>query len=91
MAATLAHLSGDDVIGQVLIGQAPKKIVEYAADHDVDVIVMGTHGRHGIAHLLMGSVAERVVRIAPCPVLTVRAAKALADEPIVESTSEVFS
>ena len=38
----------------------------------VDLIVMGTHGRSGVAHLLMGSVAERVVQTAPCPVLTVR-------------------
>jgi hypothetical protein len=38
----------------------------------VDLIVMGTHGRSGVSHLFMGSVAERVVRTAPCPVLTVR-------------------
>ena len=47
-------------------------IVGYAKEHNVDVIVMGTHGRGALAHLLMGSVAERVVRTAPCPVLTVR-------------------
>lgn len=47
-------------------------IVEYARAKGIDVIVMGTHGRGAIAHLLMGSVAERVVRMAPCPVLTVR-------------------
>jgi len=47
-------------------------IVEYAKAHGIDLIVMGTHGRHGAAHVLMGSVAERVVRSAPCPVLTVR-------------------
>lgn len=47
-------------------------IVEYAKMSNVDIIVMGTHGRGGFAHLLMGSVAERVVRTAPCPVLTVR-------------------
>ena len=47
-------------------------IVEYAHTHNVDIIVMGTHGRRALAHLLMGSVAERVVRTAPCPVLTVR-------------------
>lgn len=47
-------------------------IVEYAKKHNVDLIVMGTHGRRALAHLLMGSVAERVVRTAPCPVLTVR-------------------
>ena len=68
----MSQIAGDDVIGQVLVGSAPKKIVEYANDHDVDIIVMGTHGRGGLAHFLMGSVAERVVRTAPCPVLTVR-------------------
>jgi nucleotide-binding universal stress UspA family protein len=47
-------------------------IVEYAKTHTIDIIVMGTHGRRALAHLLMGSVAERVVRMAPCPVLTVR-------------------
>ena len=48
------------------------EIVEYALKNGIDLIVMGTHGRGAIAHLFMGSVAERVVRIAPCPVLTVR-------------------
>jgi nucleotide-binding universal stress UspA family protein len=47
-------------------------IVTYAASANVDLIVMGTHGRGGWSHLLMGSVAEKVVRTAPCPVLTVR-------------------
>jgi nucleotide-binding universal stress UspA family protein len=47
-------------------------IVEYARAERIDLIVMGTHGRGAVAHLLMGSVAERVVRTAPCPVLTVR-------------------
>lgn len=47
-------------------------IVEYADEAHADVIVVGTHGRRAVAHLLLGSVAERVVRLAPCPVLTVR-------------------
>ena len=47
-------------------------IVEYARDNGVDLIVLGTHGRGAIGHLFMGSVAERVVRTAPCPVLTLR-------------------
>jgi len=53
-------------------GMPAAAIVEYANAHGIDVIVMGTHGRGALAHLLMGSVAERVVRTAPCPVLTVR-------------------
>ena len=48
------------------------EIVQYAKQEDIDLIVMGTHGRSGLAHLLIGSVAENVVRHAPCPVLTVR-------------------
>jgi len=46
-------------------------IVSYAKEHGADVIVIGTHGRGALSKLLMGSVAERVVRTAPCPVLTV--------------------
>ena len=48
-------------------------IAEYAASEMIDLIVLGTHGRGAIGHLLIGSVAERVMRLAPCPVLTVRA------------------
>ena len=48
------------------------EIVKYAQEENIDLIVMGTHGRPGLAHLLMGSVAEKVVRTAPCPVLTLR-------------------
>ena len=47
-------------------------IADYAKEERVDLIVMGTHGRGAVAHFLLGSVAERVVRSAPCPVLTVR-------------------
>lgn len=48
------------------------RIIEMARKHEVDLIVMGTHGRTGLAHALLGSVAEKVVRKAPCPVLTVK-------------------
>ncbi len=48
------------------------EILKYAKDNAIDLIVMGTHGRSGIAQLLIGSVAEKVVRKAGCPVLTVR-------------------
>ena len=58
----------------VVFGPPARAIIEYAGTHDVDLIVMGTHGRGGMAHLFVGSVAERVVRTAPCPVLTVREA-----------------
>lgn len=47
------------------------EITKYAAEQDIDVIVVGTHGRSGLTHMLLGSTAERIVRKAPCPVLTV--------------------
>ena len=46
-------------------------IVDYAVQHQIDLVVLGTHGRGAFSHLFMGSVAERVVRTAPCPVLTI--------------------
>jgi nucleotide-binding universal stress UspA family protein len=51
---------------------AAEGIVAYAGEAGADLIVLSTHGRTGLAHLLIGSVAERVVRHAPCPVLTMR-------------------
>jgi nucleotide-binding universal stress UspA family protein len=48
------------------------EIIRFAREKDIDLIVMGTHGRSGLAHVLLGSVTEKVVRKAPCPVLTVR-------------------
>jgi nucleotide-binding universal stress UspA family protein len=48
------------------------EILRYATMNEIDLIVMGTHGRSGVSHMLLGSVAERIVRRAPCPVLTVR-------------------
>jgi nucleotide-binding universal stress UspA family protein len=54
------------------VGSPFVEIVRYAREEQVDLIVLGTHGRGAIAHMLLGSVAERVVRKAPCAVLTVR-------------------
>lgn len=62
-----------DARPEVRISNAPaQEIVDYAADIHADLIVVGTHGRSGVSRLLMGSVAEHVVRSAPCPVLVVR-------------------
>ena len=58
--------------GKLVTGNTFLEIIQAARDDDVDMIVMGTHGRTGLAHVLIGSVAERVVREAPCPVLTVK-------------------
>ena len=55
------------------VGDVAHTILETAREQKVDLIVMGTHGRHGVAHLLLGSVAERVLRDATCPVLTTHA------------------
>ena len=57
---------------QQLQGVTASEIVEFAKTHGIDLIVMGTHGRTGIRHAMLGSVAERVLRRAPCPVLTVK-------------------
>jgi nucleotide-binding universal stress UspA family protein len=59
------------VVLYVEIGFAVDEIVDYARKHDVDLIVCGTHGHTGFSHLLLGSVAEKLVRVANCPVLTV--------------------
>lgn len=65
-------LSGIDSQRATRAGHAFVEIVRYAADKKIDLIVMGTHGHGPVAHLLLGSVADKVVRKAPCPVLTVR-------------------
>jgi universal stress protein A len=73
---------------EVVVGWPVGAIVQDAKLRDADLIVMGTHGRTGLAHALLGSVAERVLRTAPCPVLTVRdtspAADALAEEAVAK-------
>src|SRR5262245_59854120 len=62
--------------GTVLVvhGVPFQSIVDTARDQHMDLIVMGTQGRTGLAHLFLGSVAEKVVRLAPCPVLVTRGA-----------------
>jgi nucleotide-binding universal stress UspA family protein len=60
------------VVHKLLVGDPAESIVQLAKADEVDLIVMGTHGRKGLTRLLMGSVAEAVVRKAGCPVLTVK-------------------
>ena len=68
-----AELGGDvETESLVVLGTPHIEIVRIAAERDADLIVMATHGRSGLAHMLIGGVTERVVRKAPCPVLTVR-------------------
>jgi nucleotide-binding universal stress UspA family protein len=56
---------------QIVMGFPIEEIMKYATDHEIDLIVVGTHGHTGLAHMLMGSVAEKLVRLSTCPVLTV--------------------
>jgi nucleotide-binding universal stress UspA family protein len=75
---TEALLDADDreelrAVAVTVTGNNPAAtIVDYARTHLIDLIVLGTHGRGAVAHMFMGNVAERIVRTAPCPVLTVR-------------------
>ncbi len=56
----------------VYSGKVYEEIIQTAKAHAADLIVIATHGRTGLTHLLLGSVAEKVVRLAPCPVLTIK-------------------
>lgn len=70
-----ALLPEDDRAGATIatvVGSPFYEIVRYAAEQQIDLIVVGTHGRGPLSHMLLGSVTEKVVRKAPCPVLTVR-------------------
>lgn len=74
----LRQLIPDDVRDQVnaqfqaATGSPPALICSYAMAHSIDAIIMSTHGRGAIAKALMGSVADKVIRLAPCPVTTIR-------------------
>jgi universal stress protein A len=73
--ATIVPAAERDLIkitSEVRVGHPADAIREVAETECCDLIVMGTHGRRGVAHLFLGSVAETMVRRAPCPVLTVR-------------------
>jgi len=72
-AATAGDLTKGTLAEHLMSSPSPANaILECARDNAINLIVVGTHGRGGVAHFLLGSVAERVVRSAPCPVLTVR-------------------
>jgi nucleotide-binding universal stress UspA family protein len=60
------------VDAEILTGNAVEEVIRYAREVNADLIVMATHGRGGVSHMLMGSTAEHVVRKAPCPVLTLK-------------------
>lgn len=74
--AWMAQAQAKGLKGHVVLrtGVPYREIVDLVSDERADLVVIGTHGRGGIDRALLGSVADRVVRLAPCPVLTVRAA-----------------
>jgi nucleotide-binding universal stress UspA family protein len=75
----LAHLKKDEfgdskkVITFAVIGHPVQKLVDYAKEQSIDLIVMATHGRSGIQHALLGGTTEKIVRTSPCSVLVIRA------------------
>lgn len=69
-----------NVVTKLAQGAAAVEILKECDENHYDLIVMGTHGRTGIKHVLIGSVAEKIVRKAPCPVLTIRNGAAHLDE-----------
>jgi nucleotide-binding universal stress UspA family protein len=78
MQALLGRVHQEGLEGETSTVQGVpfQSIVDMASNKDIDLIVMGTHGRTGLTHVLTGSVAEKVVRLAPCPVLVTRGTKA---------------
>jgi nucleotide-binding universal stress UspA family protein len=74
LAPVVAALAADGVTATIATrsGSPVDEIREYVRDHPIDAIVMGTHGRTGLRHLIIGSVAEQIVRTSPVPVLTIR-------------------
>ncbi len=68
----LSEMGYDTIHIEVVIGDTPSKIVDYAQEIDADLIVMPSHGRKGVSRFLLGSVAEQVVRLAHCPVLILK-------------------
>jgi universal stress protein A len=92
-AARLASLhpaferNGLKVTSEVMVGSPGPAIRDVAERQRADLVVMGTHGRSGMAHLLLGSVAEKVIRQASCPVLTVRTHP----EPLPVGEPELFA
>lgn len=68
----IAERSTSEVVTELREGRPVREIIAYAREHDIDVVATGTRGRHGENRLLLGSVAEGIVRTCPVPVLTVR-------------------
>lgn len=69
--ASQASVESDRVTCTTVVGFEVEEILKYARENNIDLMVIGTHGRRGMSHFLLGSVAEKLVRMAECPVLTV--------------------
>jgi nucleotide-binding universal stress UspA family protein len=72
LAEMVERFPGTEIRTQVHTGSPSREIVREAKEWNADLVVIGTHGRTGLRHVFLGSVAENVVRLAPCPVLTLR-------------------
>lgn len=72
--ARAAGIPADDVLFDQLTQRMPEVVIDAAADWKADLIVVGTHGRRGLGRALLGSGAEQIIRLAPVPVLVIRAA-----------------
>ena len=79
------RLPADRIATRASVGRPVDQILDYVRDHHIDLVVMGTHGRGLVGHLLIGSVAERTVRRSPVPVLTVHSTPV--GEPFIERVS----
>lgn len=80
--------AGRSVRSLVLSGDPPTQIVRHASEERYDLLVIGTHGRTGVPRLILGSVAERVARGSPCPVLIVHDHRVLEKEEIAEEVAQ---
>lgn len=91
IASAAALVASVPVTTEVVIGSPAKTIVQKTGEPGTDLVVLGTHGRGGFTHFVVGSVAERVVRGAACPVLTVRAPAATAGVPVRSTTATALA
>ena len=91
MNGLLGQLHAARITDEIASGLVAQTIVGIAADRGAGLIVMGTHGRTGLAHVLVGSVAEQVMRTAACPVLTVREGLADALAPATHAEAAALS
>lgn len=71
-ARALADEHGVALEAETVLGRPARAIVDYAEENDIDHVIMGSHGRDGVSRILLGSVAETVVRRSPCPITVVR-------------------